>query len=123
MSRYENVLVDADLPLPAFAARIAGVAGSPVEEHGDAFRVDLDDTTSGFVAVADLDDEPHAPFSRYRYLIEVQSVRDGRRDFAAAQQAARRLYERLAAATDWPLLLAFHDGDQVVARRDRTAAA
>lgn len=128
MSRYEDVLVDADLTLPAFAARIAEITGRvperiTMQDGEETYRVDLGDTSSGLLAVADLEDEPHAAFSAYRFLIEVQTVRDGRRDFGHAERVAHELYDRLATDTDWPLMLALHDGDEIAAIRGVPAAA
>lgn len=128
MSRFENVLADTDLALDEFAGRIGGIVGSEPERMedvaGDAYYlIQLGTRTSAILDVADLADERGIPFSRYRYLVEVQSVRDGRRDDQAQMAAARGLYDRLAAETDWPLLLAFRDGAELIAQRDARAAA
>lgn len=110
------------------AARVGQIVGRPPAKVVDDYDVEewalrLGDGDQAFIAVADLEDDRGMPLSRYRYLAQVQSVRDGRRDYDAQERVARGLYDRLTAATDWALLLAFNDGQQFVACRDVSAAA
>lgn len=124
MSRYENILVDVDRPLAEVAKVLGDAVGRPAMQerdiNADPYWTVALDGGSAWLDHADLVDEPGRPFSRYRYLIEVQG-RD--RDAGRQEHLAQDLFDRLAAATPWHLLLAFDDGQRVIATRDTRAAA
>lgn len=131
MARFENVLIDTTEPLTAVAATIGEIVGHEparvpndhIVEDDEEWFVRLDGSSSVFLAVAGLDDDRDMPLSRYRYLVQVQTIAGDKRDHAGQTRAARQLYDRLAAATDWPLLLAFNDAQEFVARRGRASTA
>lgn len=75
---------------------------------------------SAWLDAADLDDEPGRPYRQCRYLIEVQRA-DG--DKFAQERLAQELFDQLAAATLWHLLVACDEGGRVIATRDSRAAA
>lgn len=62
--------------------------------------------TVGHVAQADYEDDRGMPLSRYRFEVDVA---DPGRDVTRQEAAARELFDKLVAATSWPLLLAFDD--------------
>jgi len=73
----------------------------------------------GSVARADYEDDHGMPLSRYRFEVDVA---DPWRDLTRQEVAAREPYDRLVAATPWPLPLAFDDLRERVASRDVQSA-
>lgn len=124
MARYETILIDAESTLDEVAREVAKLVGGVARPQTDAtgavyWSIPLTSGAIGHVAPADYEDDHGMPLSRYRFEVDVG---DPGREVTRQERAARELYDRLVAATPWPLLLAFDDLQERVASRDAQSA-
>jgi hypothetical protein len=123
MSRYEDVLIDTDVGIGAVATRIEQLLGAPTQlsttPSGDLRRAFLLGEDHHVVLdESDLVDDLDLPLSTFHYDLEV-----GAGSVGEQEQLAREIYDKLAAGTDWRLMLLFDDAGEFVAQRDRLVTA
>jgi len=120
VARYETILIDAESMLDGAARQVAALVGSRPKRGTDAtgadyWSIELPSGVVGWVATADYEDDRGMPLSQYRFEIDIG---DPEKDVARQESAARELYDRLVASTDWPLLLTFNDLQRRVDSRE-----
>jgi hypothetical protein len=124
MAQNDAIPLNADLPLEALANRVAALMGTepiPVEGlegTGPMYDVRLGDGLTGVVKESEApDDEPHVPWTQFRYLIVVADFM--RLGAEARHAAAWRFYRAIVENTNWDTLLFLedYDGTEVAASR------
>lgn len=127
VSRYNDILINADLPLPELAQRLAELVGGQSalledlpEGAATWYELALDHEMVGRVTDEPaLDDEPHVPWTAFRFLVVVEDP--WRRGEQLQDAAARALYEKVVASTPWTTMLVLDDGAEVAASRGSLA--
>lgn len=123
VSRYNDVLINADLPLPELARHLGQLVGNEPALLDDLppgagpwYDFDLDDGMTGRVGEPGfLEDEPHVPWTAFRFVVVVEDP--WRRGEELQDAAAWALYRKIVAGTTWTTMLVLDDGAEVAASR------
>jgi hypothetical protein len=123
MARHEQVMISTDASYEDVVSTIADALESPtVTTNTNGYAVVRFPAARTAVviepAAGEYEDDQGMPLSQYEYLIDIWVRGSGYDGYAAQMAAAREVFDRLAAATDWRLLLAFNDLQREGARRD-----
>lgn len=114
----DNVLIGREANAEQIRATLVSILGP--QTGPDSFLVTAS-VVADLANGVELEDERGVPLSKFTHILEVRSTVS--HDLRSQESAARQIYETLAKATDWPLLLTKDDVSEVVASRLADAAA
>jgi hypothetical protein len=113
LSAYTEIFVASDDDMAAVAAVVGAVLGSDFTPTEGDYWTAVHDHAAYDLEVNDFETDRDLNFDDFTWLI---AVRDLDRDLERQQVLARQLFDKLATATSWPMMLT-HDLQRLLARR------